>query len=354
MPAQPPWRLNPFTVHRRARIAPAPTGTTDPPAIPPAPGSPTNQAATQPKPAPAKLKPKPPSFLKIATYNMQDGRNSKLPTLLRNLQVQNIDLCIATETKFPPGPNGDPGIHTRHDLGYDVFCTYTTTPNQGGIALISRTGADNWHVESQLRHGPNVISCILVSGHKHTPVIGAYLAPSHLNDLPHLEAALARFKDSKAAPLVLGDLNVNLSDLSKPRTAQVSATIMAYGLEDMLLHFRQRHKLRHLKTWWQHRNGQTFRSRCDYILATDRRLFQSVTMKNPRHYSSDHFMLVGKYLAQPAKQHKGYLRGRKAFPIRSPPPGPDTPQTDQLFNVLKAQTVPPCWRDQSLVSRTAL
>lgn len=356
---QPLWRKQPVPLFGKTKVSPLP-GPTVPlfgkTNISPLPGpmaTPPKQCAQRPTlPTPALVTPsqpetpqtKPskartPPCIKLATYNIMDGRNSRLTLLLRNLQTQNIDLCIATETKFPPGPDGTPGIHTRQNLGYDIFATYTNVTNQGGIALITRTDSKNWHVESTQRHGPNVLSCILVSGTQHTPLIGVYLAPSHLNDLPHLEEALERFRNHKRQPLLLGDLNVDLSDMSTSRTTKVAATISAYGLEDLLLHFRPERRYTHLQTYFSRRQGKTVRSRVDYILGTDRRLFKSIKMRKPRHFTSDHYMLIGKFLTMPAKVHKGYLRGRKAFPLKSDP-DPCSPQ-DALFATLKKQTTPP-------------
>jgi hypothetical protein len=150
------------------------------------------------------------ALVRLATYNIRDGRNSRIQLLTRNLTVQKIDICIATEMRIPAAADGGPGIHTRNDQGYDVFCTYTTKTNQGGIALISRANAENWHIEATQRHGPNVLSCLLVSGNKSTPLIGAYIPPRSLLDMPHLTTALARFEKHTVPPLVLGDLNIDL------------------------------------------------------------------------------------------------------------------------------------------------
>ena len=76
-------------------------------------------------------------------------------------------------------------------------------------ALVWKTQADNWTFESPVLHGPNVISALFVSGSQRTPVIGAYLPPNCLKDLPYLEQALQRFPHLD--PLFLGDLNVEFS-----------------------------------------------------------------------------------------------------------------------------------------------
>jgi endonuclease/exonuclease/phosphatase family metal-dependent hydrolase len=131
-----------------------------------------------------------------------------------------------------------------------------------------------------------------------------YLPPSSLADLPALQEALQRFRVSKTTPIVLGDFNVDLSNLSTPRAIEVAATLAAFGLEDMLPHFYQRGAFGHLKTYWQRRTGKpTIRSRCDYILATDRRLFHTIALLHPRHFSSDHYMVLASFLTQ-TDRHK--------------------------------------------------
>ena len=66
------------------------------------------------------------------------------------------------------------------------------------------------------------------------------------------------------------------------------------GLEDMVHHFmpRGRRWCRDRRTWDMRRQGQVVRSRTDYILGTDRHLFQNVAVRDPRH-NTDHYMVLG-------------------------------------------------------------
>ena len=142
--------------------------------------------------------------LTLATHNILDGRNNRLESALYNLGKQEVDIAILTELRIP----AEKPMHTKNCQGYNIFATYTTRPNQGGLVLATRTSS-SWHIESTRRHGPNVLSCLLKSGHKTFPIIGCYLPPSHLDDLPDLVEALTRFPTQN--PIVLGDLNVDLS-----------------------------------------------------------------------------------------------------------------------------------------------
>jgi hypothetical protein len=96
--------------------------------------------------------------INIATYNIRDARNSNLKAALRACEEMRIHLGILTETRL------DTDRYTRSAYGYTVFATQTTHSNQGGIALIFTNNSLYFQVEAQQKHGPNVISCILVTG----------------------------------------------------------------------------------------------------------------------------------------------------------------------------------------------
>ena len=73
------------------------------------------------------------------------------------------------------------------------------------------------------------------------------------------------------------------------------------------------------------------RSRTDYILGTDRRLFSNVTVQDPRH-NSDNYMVLGCLPSAPLSETKRYLGGRKRWLVR-PPAKPS--RTDELFGDLR-------------------
>jgi hypothetical protein len=75
-------------------------------------------------------------------------------------------------------------------------------------------------------------------------------------------------------------------------------------------------------------------SRCDYILSTDRRIFSNVTIREPRHYTTDHYMILGILLSEPMKAHRSYINGCKRYPLHPQKWGPKT-KTDALFEDLK-------------------
>jgi endonuclease/exonuclease/phosphatase family metal-dependent hydrolase len=159
------------------------------------------------------------------------------------------------------------------------------------VALFYRD-SPYWQVESIRRYGPNVISFELVTGSRRIPAVGAYVPPADLSTMEFVNRAMEALPQG-LRPLLLGDLNVDLDDLRNDRARSMAADLASYGFEDLLPHFRQRCGFCHGTTWWQHRDGGTVRSRCDYILGTDRRMFKNVSLRDPRLFSSDHLMVLG-------------------------------------------------------------
>jgi hypothetical protein len=177
-----------------------------------------------------------------------------------------------------------------------------------------------------------VLSTVAVCGDHRIPLIEAYLPPSSLNSLPELLAVLDRFAGRD--PILLGDLNVNLEDSTSSRNRDVAKVLAPYGLFDMLPRFRQRKRIRHNCTWWKRVNEVILRSRCDYIMGRDQRLFETILIRDPCHCMMDHYMLKARLLLRPTKSHKAYLRGRKTFPL-SPPKGEAITVTDASCNDMK-------------------
>jgi hypothetical protein len=174
-----------------------------------------------------------------------------------------VDFGILTETRLSTDR------YTRSAYGYTVFATKTTHINQGGIALIFTNKSLYFQVKAQRKHGPNVISCIITTGKRRYPVIGAYIPPNDTTTLAFISEASNRFTGQ---PIILmGDINVDLrTDTPNNRDTEIMALIATLGLDDMATHFIQRKSFRHGNTWSIEREGTLLQSRCDYILSTDR------------------------------------------------------------------------------------
>jgi hypothetical protein len=122
------------------------------------------------------------TIIKLATYNIRDSRNLNLEAVLRACEQMRIDVGVLTETRLSTDR------YKRSAYGYTVFATQTTHTNQGGIALIF-TNSFYFQIESQQKHGPNVISFILVTGKRRYPMIGAYIPPHDTTTLHYISKA---------------------------------------------------------------------------------------------------------------------------------------------------------------------
>ena len=65
------------------------------------------------------------------------------------------------------------------------------------------------------------------------------------------------------------------------------------------------------------RQWRVVRSRTDYILGYDHRIFQNVTVRDLRH-NSDHLMVIGCLHRDPPREHSRYLGRRTRLPLRMP------------------------------------
>ena len=77
--------------------------------------------------------------------------------------------------------------------------------------------------------------------------------------------------------------------------------------------------------------GREVRSRTDYILGTNCRLFGNVSVRDPRH-NSDHYMVLGCFPSASLMEHKRYLGGRKKLPLWPPT---DPMREDDAFAALR-------------------
>ena len=85
---------------------------------------------------------------------------------------------------------------------------------------------------------------------------------------------------------------------------------------DMGLHFLPRHKpwLQDSYTWIMKRDGQEVWSQTDYILGTDRRLFQVMDGRDTQH-DLYYYIFMGCLMREPAKDLTVYLRKPRRFPL---------------------------------------
>ena len=151
-------------------------------------------------------------------------------------------------------------------------------------------------------------------------IIGCYLAPD--NTLM-IESVVASLKDRPwgAALLVVGDLIMTLAETEDDqRGTYIAAALAVEGLEYMSAHFlpRRRKWGREMRTWSMVRERKVVRSRTDYILGTDSRLFWNVSVWEPRH-NTDHYMVLGCLHSAPRGNTQSTARGTSDFPSNHRP-----------------------------------
>ena len=83
------------------------------------------------------------------------------------------------------------------------------------------------------------------------------------------------------------------------------------------------------RTWSMRRQGIVVRSWTEYILGSDRQIFQNVAIWDPRH-NSDHSMFVGSLRGNFSREHSHYLGSRTRLPL-CPPGRQMRTRLDELF-----------------------
>ena len=159
----------------------------------------------------------------------------------------------------------------------------------------------------------------VATGERRWYIVGAYVAPEGEVTMETVVAAIGR-NPLGAELMVAGDFKLDILAPEGNRRAENIATDLATaGVEDMAQHFmpQRRRWNRDRRTWDMRQKGQVVRSRTDYILGTDRRLFKNVAVRGPRH-NSDHYMVLGCLPSAPLSATKRYLGGRKCWPVRPP------------------------------------
>jgi hypothetical protein len=288
-----------------------------------------------PPPIPSHLLPNQPTpYASVRTISPAGALGVWSSQALRACSTMGIDWGVLTEAKLTAG------IHTRFSSGYHVVSTAAPSATKGGITLFFRESTA-FQVESFRRHGGNVISFMVVTGALRQGVVGCYIPPSDtdLQTLHHLNEAFLRFPPGHTS-WVLGDINANIQSPHNEWQAAITTELLSRGLIDALAHFRQRRRFRDLCTWRQRHNSSLISSRCDYILLPDCSVLRSAGLQDPRYFSSDHLMVIGKHQGSSHSQGAAYIRGRKAFPLGTPKWGPMT-QADFLFEKVLAQVQVP-------------
>ena len=133
----------------------------------------------------------------------------------------------------------------------------------------------------------------VATGERRWHIVVAYIALEDENTMKTVIEAIGR-KPPGAELMVAGDFNVDILAPEGRRVENIATDLATAGVEDMAQHFMPQGTrwCRDRRTWDMKRQGQVVRSRTDYILGTDRRLFKNVAVRDPRH-NTDHYMVLG-------------------------------------------------------------
>ena len=276
--------------------------------------------------------------LRICTYNIVNGGGNRLNMALRAMALMRVDLGLFTETRLSHDK------FTTDCCGYQVVASRAKSRAQGGVALFYRA-SKNWTVEGVQTHGPNVLSCTLVSGQDRWSIIGMYIPPSE-DDGSTLSFFHKAIRNARHSLIFLGDINVDLHQVDDDRSEDIATALTLVGLQDLSDHFLHP---RGRWTWSQWRQNRYIRTVTDCILVESPKEFSRWAVKIPR-YDSDHRALIAELQLNHAHMHSRYLRQRRRFPVVLSRP---LSYADQLLEDLKVHRKPPDpqrQRDRSWIS----
>ena len=188
-------------------------------------------------------------------------------------------------------------------------------------------------MESFQIHGSNIVRLQLALGNRRWYIVGCYVAPEDALTIEGVVAAIGK-RPWGGTLLVVGDFNTAVAAPEGQERYEVITVARAEeGLEDMSGHVLPRHQpwLKDGRTCEMHQGGQEVCSQTDYILGTDSRLFQNVSVRDAQHNTDQYLVLGCLCRAEPAA-HSRYLGKRTHFLIMTPaPPG----KVDLMFTELQ-------------------
>ena len=226
-----------------------------------------------------------------------------------------------------------------HNFFWDIgfLATNAMSHHQGGVALVYKE-SPYWQVQSSVLHGPNVISAVIVSGNSRFGIVGAYIPPADTTTSMHVTTALARFPRRKV--ILVGDLNLDLGSIETERDMEIADILATSRLLDMHRHFKSPGRFIKPATWHQKRKGEVIKSRPDYFLCSDQRIIRQYGIRDPRHFATDHKLVLGTLISNSLREYKTYLLGRTKFPHWIPKMGPLS-RLDSLCDDIEEAALPP-------------
>ena len=266
--------------------------------------------------------------LKLASWNICDGRNGNLEAAARGLEEMKTDLAIVFETK-----TGE--AYTRSASGYKIIAS-ESDGKKGGIGVLQRD-ARWWHTEGLRFLGPNVVTMELFYGDKEWTVIGAYLPPSEEDDGPSLASLIKALEEAPNEIILVGDFNINFDAPRNQREDTIINDIFGVGrrLTNAAKCFRWARQ-RGRWTWQQSRNGEMISSVVDYVWLERAADLTSLKLKQPRYCNTDHRCYLGELAGKTSKYktYQKYRSARKKYPLEFKKES----EADKLLDELKRET----------------
>ena len=151
-------------------------------------------------------------------------------------------------------------------------------------------------------------------------IVGYYLSPGDGTTIWYMEAAMAD-RPRGAELIVAGNFNMYQENTGGwGWDKEITEAVIKERLEDIQGHFLPQRQVwcKERSTWAMVKQGRAVRSRTDYILVSDLRIFQNMSVWYPRH-NSDYLMVIGCLNgAPPPREHSRYLGCRTRLLIRPP------------------------------------
>ena len=125
-------------------------------------------------------------------------------------------------------------------------------------------------------------------------IVGYYLSPGDGTTIWYMEAAMAD-RPRGAELIVAGNFNMYQENTGGwGWDKEITEAVIKERLEDIQGHFLPQRQVwcKERSTWAMVKQGRAVRSRTDYILVSDLRIFQNMSVWYPRH-NSDYLMVIG-------------------------------------------------------------
>ncbi len=168
----------------------------------------------------------------MASHNIQSGCNGGLESALQAMKLMGVNFGVSLEKKMTKG------VYTCWSSGYHIQATHASSTWQVRISLFWRA-SDLDEVEEVELCGPNMLPFQLMLGATRYYIMGCHIPPNDLTTLMHIKQVWMACPTG-CLPIVLGDLNVNLTAPRNTQDKTIAEQLDTMNLVDMSSRFHQR------------------------------------------------------------------------------------------------------------------